>query len=273
MQTPEKTQAERKNRISLTKATGWTMLGFGAATLVVSIVYTSQILAFIGLGLIFWGGILTYIQTEEYIKETLLDATALPSLETLNQILKELDYKGKAIYLPPKYFTDPEVHRAYVPEQKEGKLPIPEQTQKQETQLFLENPKGMLITPPGAEITKLFEKTLETTFTRIDLRYLQQNMPKLFIEDLEIAQNFETEIENNKIHVKIANSVYKNLSKKSEKLSNVYSTLGCPISSAVACALAKATGKPIIIADQQTSEDGANINIEYHIIEEEQTEQ
>jgi len=35
MQNPEKTQAERKNKISLTKATGWTMLGFGAAALVV----------------------------------------------------------------------------------------------------------------------------------------------------------------------------------------------------------------------------------------------
>jgi len=180
MQNPEKIQTERKRKLSLTKVSGWTILGFGAAAIIASIFYASQILAFIGLGLTFWGVILIYIQTEEYIKEKLLDATALPPLETLNQILKELDYKGKAVYLPPKYLTTPEENKAYIPKQEEEKLPTPEQTQKQETKIFLENPNGILLTPPGAELAKLFEKTLETSFTRVDLQYLQQNMPKLF---------------------------------------------------------------------------------------------
>ena len=273
MQNPEKIQTERKRKLSLTKVSGWTILGFGAAAIIASIFYTSQILAFIGLGLTFWGVILIYIQTEEYIKEKLLDATALPPLKTLNQILKELDYKGKAVYLPPKYLTTPEENKAYIPKQEEEKLPTPEQTQKQETKIFLENPNGILLTPPGAELAKLFEKTLETSFTRVDLQYLQQNMPKLFIEDLEIAQNFDLEIKNNKIHVKIENSAYKNLNKEAENLSNLYTSLGSPISSAIACALAKASGKPIIIERQHISEDGKTIEIEYQILEGEEAEQ
>lgn len=273
MQTPQKAPDERKRKISLTKATGWTMLGFGAAALIASIVYVSQILAFIGLGLIFWGAILTYIQTEEYIKENLLDTTVLSSLVTLNQIMKELDYKGKAVYLPPKYLRDPEANKAYIPKQKEGKLPLPEQIQEQETRLFIENPQGILLTPLGAELSKLFEKMLETSFTRIDLQYLQQNMPKLFIEDLEIAQDFQMETEKNKVYVKIENSAYKNITKAAMNLSNLYNSLGCPVSSAIACALAKATGKPITIENQQTSGDGKNMEIEYRLLEEEQTTQ
>jgi len=273
MQKPEKVPAEKKQKISFAKASGWGILGLGAAALVASIIYVSQILAFIGLGLIFWGIILTYIQTEEYVKENLLDKTVLPSLATLNQMIQELDYKGKAIYLPPKYLKDPEANKAYICKQKEGKMPTPEQIQEQETKLFIENPQGILLTPPGAELAKLFEKTLETSFTRIDMQYLQQNMPKLFIEDLEIAQNFEMETEDNKVHVKIENSAYKNLTKEATNLSNLLGSLGCPLSSAVACALAKATGKPIIIENQKTSEDGRKTEIEYRIIEEEQTEQ
>jgi len=271
MQTHQKASVRKKPKISSAKATGWTMLGLGAISLVASILSVSQILAFIGLGLIFWGAILTYIQTGEYIKENLLGATVLPSLSLLNQMIEELDYQGKAIYLPPKYLKDPEASKAYIPKQKDGKLPTPEQIQEREAKLFIENPTGLLLTPAGAELTKLFEKTLETSFTRIDLQYLQQNMPKLFIEDLEIAQTFEIKTENNKVHVKIENSAYKNLSKEAKKLSNIYSALGCPISSAVACALAKATGKPIVIENQQTSEDGKNMEIEYRILEEEQT--
>lgn len=37
-------------------------------------------------------------------------------------------------------------------------------------------------------------------------------------------------------------------------------------------ALTKATGKPIIIENQRTSEDGKTIGVEYRIIEEEQKE-
>jgi hypothetical protein len=98
-------------------------------------------------------------------------------------------------------------------------------------------------------------------------------MPKLFIEDLEIAQDFEMETENNKILVKIKNSVYNTTDMKTEQPLSTYSTLGSPLSSAIACTLAKATGKPIIIEKQQTSEDGRDLTIEYRTIdEEEQTE-
>lgn len=272
MQTPPKSHPPKRHKISLAKATGWILLSLGAVALVGSILYSSQISAFIGLGLIFWGAILTYLQTEEYIKKDLLDATILPSLVTLNQTIQELDYKGKAIYLPPKYLKNPEANKAYIPKQKDGKLPTPEQVQEQENKLFIENPRGMLVTPPGAELTKLFEKTLETSFTRVDLQYLQQNLSKLLVENLEIAQNFEMETEGNKVQVKIENSAYKNLAKLDTELSNLYGSLGCPLSSAIASALAKATGKPIIIENQRTSEDGKDMEIEYCILQEEPTE-
>jgi hypothetical protein len=272
MQKTQTAPAQKKQRISLTKVIGWTMLTLGAAALIASIIYASQIPAFVGLGLTFWGAILIYIRTEEYIKENLLDTTVLPSLKTINQMLQELDYEGKAIYLPPKYNKDPEANKAYIPKQNEGKMPTPEQIQEQETKLFIENPQGMLLTPLGGELTRLFEKTLETSFTRIDLQHLQEKMPKLFIEDLEISQNFEMETKDDKVHVKIENSIYKNLTKEVERLSKIYGAMGCPIGSAIACALAKATGKPIIVESQKISEDGKQTEIEYRVLEEEQKE-
>ena len=286
MQKTQKIQAARKLRVSLTKATGLILLGLGAVFLVFSIFYASQILAFIGLGLIFWGVILTYIQNEEYIKQDLLDTTTLPLLATLNQILQELDYRGKAIYLPPKYLKDPETTKAYIPKQKDAKLPAPEQIQEQENKTFPKNPEAALIIPPGFALSKLFEKTLGTTFTKVDLEHLQQNLPKTFIHDLEIAENLEIQTKpskaakeltdsvslihskNDTIHVKIANSIYKDICKEARQLSYICGAIGCPICSAIACAITKATGKPVIIEKEQTSEDGRNIHTEYHILEE-----
>ena len=260
-------------KISPAKLTYSTLITTGTIALFTSIISTSSILAFIGLGLIFWGIIFAYIRTEEYTKKVLLDATASQQMATLNQIIQELEYKGNAIYLPPKYLKDPEANKAYISKQKETNLPAPEQIQKQETRFFIENPPGILLTPPGAGLARLFEKTFKTNFTRVDLQHLQQNMPKLFIEDLEIAKNFEMDTQNNKIRVKIENSVYKALNIETEKPSSIYSTLGSPLSSAIACVLAKSTGKPIIIEKQETSKDGRDVTIEYRILdEEEQTE-
>jgi hypothetical protein len=257
-------------KISPAKLTYSTLITTGAIALFTSIISTSSILALIGLGLLFWGIILTYIRTEEYAKKILLDTTASSQQATLNHIIQELQYKGDVIYLPPKYFRNPETHKAYIPEQKNTQLPKPEQIQKLEQGFLIEKPPAALLIPLGAELSKLFEKTLKTNFSRVDLQYLQQNMPKLFIENLEIAQDFKMEIENNKIHVKIENSVYSTLDIGTEQPLSTYPTIGSPLSSAIACTLAKSTGKPIIIEKQQISEDGRDMTIEYRILEEEE---
>ncbi len=247
--TPMKIRIPVKTKINITEFIYIGLIITGITALTLSIIYTSSILAFIGLGLLFWGVILIYIRTEEYTKKILLDATTAPSIATLNQLLDELNYKGKPIYLPPKYLNNPEAYKAYIPKQDGEKMPTPEQTQ--ENSLITKNPEGLLMTPLGAELAKLFEKRLETSFTRVDLQWLQQNMPKLLIEDLEIARDFEIKIEKDKVYTRIEKPV-----------------LDQPLSSAIACALAKASGKPITVENQQTTANGTII-IEYNIKKEE----
>jgi len=278
---------KRKARLTLQRTVGLAMLLLGLITLLLAIAYSSSIPAFIGLGLTFWGIILLYIQTEEYTKNTILNATATSLLTTLNQTIQELDYKGKAVYLPPKYLNDPEATKAYIPRLRTGKLPPPEQTQKLEAQPSQRNAQGMLITPPGAELTRLFEKTLGTAFTKMNLDDLQQALPKLLIEDLELATDLEiqqtsstvsrpvdpmitqVEIKHDRIHVKITSSAYADTCKTAQRLPTIHANIGCPLTSAIACAIAKTTGKPTTIENQQTSKDGQTTETEYRILEEE----
>jgi hypothetical protein len=279
----------KKSATKTTKAAGIIMLILGAAALTMSINYVSTILALIGLGLAFWGVTLTYIQTEEYVREAVLNATETSLLVTLSQTLQELDYRGRAIYLPPKYLNEPETTKAYIPKLYGGGLPSPEQVQKLEEQTSPRNSQGILITPPGAELAKLFESRLDTSFTRIDPDHLQENLLRVLTEDLEIASNLEMETgpsetsnqpenpttqtatESNRIRIKITSSVYKNSNTEIGGMLRINPSLGDPLTSAIACALAKATGKPVTIENQEASEDGETIDLEYRIIEEEQT--
>jgi hypothetical protein len=273
-----------KRTVSLSKTIGLILLILGTISLLGAIAYSSTIPALIGLGLIFWGIILTYIQTSEYVKARILDTTVMPLLTALDETLKTLDYTGKAVYLPPKYLNDPETTRIYISKQHNDTLPQPEITQKLELQPSHENDQGMLITPPAAELTKLFETTLGTSLLNMNLEDLQQRLPKVLIEDLEVMNDIElkpvtraetektiepSKTDYDKILVKFRTTAYKNICKRANELSAIHANVGCPLTSALASALAKTTGKPITIQNQEVSEDGATTQTEYLILKEE----
>jgi len=247
---------------------GYILLSFGIISLIPSILYESSILAFIGLGLTFWGALLLFITPTKLVKADLLNSTIISSLKTINHIISNSNLKGKAIYLPPKYLKNIKGATVFIPSKKEIILPSIEEIA--EEKIFLENPNGMCITPPGLGLTNLFEKEIGTDFIRTDITYLQNNLPKLFIEDLEIAENFEINTENSIIHVKITDSVYKNIYKETRKLSKISNSIGCPLCSSIAIALTRATGKPITIEKTEISNDGKTIEAHYKIIRETQ---
>jgi hypothetical protein len=273
----------KRRRIGLAKPASVAMLGLGAATLLLAIFYNSTLLTFVGLGLAFWGAVLLYARPERYARQAVLDVSVAPMIEALNQMIRELDYRGDPVYLPPKYFEDPENTKIYVPKQRDADLPTPEQIQKPESQLFTKTPRGMLLTPPGAELVNLFEEKLQTSFTRTDLKYLERNLPKLLIEDLEIAEDMQIDLpnsdgtirandaaapaqtKNSTVHVKITTSTYNRICKETAKTP---SSIGCPLCSAIACAIAKASGKPVTIEETKIDEDGKTIETSYSLLEE-----
>lgn len=245
---------------------GLVLLLTGVLTLAISIIFASSILAFIGLGLTFWGPLLIYLRHERYVKSKLLDPTVVSSLENLNKMVKALDYKGKAVYLPPKYLKDFKSGIVYIP--REEKVEIPPIEKIDEERTFSENPQGIFLTPPGLSLANFFEEELGTDFFRTDLPYLQKNLPKLFINNLEIARGLQIEEQNNLVNVEITDSVYKDFCSESRKLQNICGSIGCPLCSAIACSLARVTGKPVTIVKDETSEDNKTITIQYRILEE-----
>jgi hypothetical protein len=273
-------------KISLASSAIVTMLLLGTISLVASISYNSSTLAFIGLGLVFWGAILLYIKPEEYARKTVLEAALSPALTTLNQMIQEFGYKGDATYLPPKYFANPETTKICISKYKYGSLPTPEQTQLYEDQPVARTKQGLLLTPLGIQLSRLLEKSLGKSFIQADLESLQQNLPRLFIEDLEIAENLEIQSQNDTtekkgddpafviqvkkttIVAKTTKPTYGTIFKEAEEPSQRAGLIGDPICSAIAIALTKATGKLVRIADIKSSEDGNTIEATYEIIEE-----
>jgi len=243
-----------------------TMLSVGAILLALSTNFSSTIFAFVGLSLVFWGGLLLYIRPQEYVKKSLLNETVSPLLANLDKILTEAAYKGTAVYLPPKYFKDTKTSKIYMSKEENAKLPTLEEIRRRENQFLIENPEGILLTPPGAELTKMLEEKLGKNFADVTLEYLQQKLPEVF-EKIEIAEYLQIKIENERVSTTITNSVFNELCKATNP-SKMYIRIGCPVCSAIACALAKCSSRPVIIEETRLTEDTGIIETSYKILEE-----
>jgi hypothetical protein len=220
-------------------------------------------LSFIGLGLVFWGTLFLYVKSTKYVKLDLLNSTSLSTLVNIEKMLANVKANSQGIYLPPKRLQDYTSSLVFVPTKPDQALPTTKETDSKE--LETKNPAGLLITPPGLALSKLFEKELKKTFSEISLEDLQTQLQKLF-DVLQITKHLAIQAKDSSIIVTIRNHVFEDLCYETAKLELTHKTVGCPLSSALACAFAKATGKPIVIEKEEASPDHTT-TIQYKALE------
>lgn len=242
-------------------------LGFllsGVILIGLSILYESTILLLISLAITFWGSLLLYVRPIHYVKSILIDSTTISSLEALDQLINGLKYKGKCIYLPPQSLKEIKSGRVFIPRNDITMTPIIIEEKPQ--QVFVGNPDGIYLTPPGVELANLFEKELGKNFAEVSMEYLAENLPKVFIEDLEIAKNCEINIERDLATVRITGVTYDFLCQRLCGKAGICNNIGCPFCSAVACALARSTGKPVVIEENSFSKENKVVQVYYRIL-------
>jgi len=131
-----------------------------------------------------------------------------------------------------------------------------------------QNPKGILITPPGSDLMDQLEKNAKTDFTKTSLEDLCAILPQAILENFQLAKEIDMKTENNQIQLTTKDSIYTDLY-RDETLKSL-KLLGCPLASAVACAIAKATGKTVQLQQITTSPDTQTIEITYSLAEAQQ---
>jgi len=253
----------RASEFNIYRIVPYTLLALGLVSLIISAFSGLYVPAFIGLGLTFWGALLLYLTPIKYVNLELVNATASSSLANLERTLSNTETTGKGVYLPPERLKDYQSSLVFIPRKPDDPLPEPEETDLEK--LHSDNPGGILLTPPGLALSRLFENKLGTSFTETDLPYLQKRLPKLF-EELEITRNLSIQVEDNTVTVEVTTHIFKDLCEETKKLPKTQEAVGCPFSSAIACAVAKASGKPVTIEKEMQNLDGST-RITYRLLE------
>jgi hypothetical protein len=200
----------------------------------------------------------------KYVKLELLTAASSSPLRNLEELLSLTGSKSKGIYLPPKLLPDHQSSLVFIPAEEKESLP------KRKEILEAMNSRvsaGLILTPPGFALSKLLEKEAGKSFVEMDLRRLQKSLPKL-LDELEITKKANVTVEDNTVTVEAQNHIFKDLCMETTKLERTRRAVGSPFSSALGCALAKAAGKPVTIENEQQSQDGKTMTVQYRLLEE-----
>jgi hypothetical protein len=218
-----------------------------------------------------WGALFYLVRPIAYVRGSLLSATATTFYQIIDRIIKDFNIKGKGIYVPPY------PKEVYLPQHLKG---------LKETVIFLSqdahqvapsieemaigkfvtrNPKGVILIPPGSSFLDQIEKLVRTGITKMNLEDLCTTLPQLILENFQLAKEIEMKTENNQIHLKTTDSIYKNLYRQ-ENLKSVQ-LLGDPLTSTVACTIARATGKQITIQNINISPDTQTIETTFQLAE------
>ena len=257
-------------RFNSQKISSLFLIIIGGVLIVISMVYSPSTdplptTALVGLGMVFWGMIVGYISSEEYVKREVLESTNLSYLVTLKEMIQKLHPKETAVFLPIKYLSNSKSNMVYFTENKTKELHNIREMLRTETTQGL---RSRLMVAPGNELLRLFEKTLGKNFANGDFAFFETSIPRLLITGLEIAQDAKIEAEENIVKVKIKNLITSDVSSETTIYEELENSVGAPLLSAIAAALANSTNRPTVISNIKVNAIENTIEIEYLLIKE-----
>lgn len=250
-------------RIPIDKKIEFTLLTSGILGTILSIVYESTVLAFIGLTLAFWGCLFLLLVPGEYVESKMMDSLCSSSLSAIDQVISDSNCQGEAVYIP----VPREAYLPYLTRIKTEFIYIPKRNVKIEKameQAFMKNPRGLRLTPPGLGLANLMEGRCKAGFHNLDIDMLTDVLPSIAVRELEMADEFKLRLEGNRIRTVAKNPFCKDLCKEASKMHHICPNVGCPLSSSIACILTRAALKPVAI--ERCSLDNNNIETWYHLL-------
>jgi hypothetical protein len=235
------------------------LLGLGLAALAVAVLFRSTNLVFVGLGLTFWGVLLFFVQPHEYVKLDLMNTAGLSSLESIDKVLVGLGYRARGVYIP---VGEPEKAVVFVPMEQSSRIP---RSTAIKGKTLLDDPKGLLIVPPGLALSNLIEKKLGFILKNSGVEALVGNLRKVLVEDLDVVRDVEVRVEGDVVKFRLVDSKYATFCQEFDNESSG-AGLGCPLCSALACVLAIASGKPVRFEEDELSVDGRTTESSYQLL-------
>jgi hypothetical protein len=244
----------------------------GSACIALSVLYNMQILAFVGLGLTFWGAIFAFTRIGNVVEASILDKTAKSNYSTFNRIMNDYNFTAKGYYLPaypsdvtlPNYLTNLKESVVFVTNEPYFGIPSVDDIAK--SRFMSSKANGVFLTSPGYDLLTNFETQLKVDFTQISTTDLFELLPRSIVE-ANLAKTVKIKsLSENLVSLEVSPILYQSLYSTQENYRAV-DVLGCPVVSAVACALSKNFAKAVSIRELKIlGEDTLRVEVLFEVL-------
>jgi hypothetical protein len=242
----------------------------GITLIYFSTLFSTEILALIGLGLLFWGATFFLITPSGFVDARLLLTSVYSEYSSFDRLID--NFKCKKCYYVPSIYNQ-NVVNSDLKKTKDPILFLSTETAPKvfeddtffiQKKFLLSKNKEVILTPPGLGLMKLIEKK-KINLSNLGLEKMCEVLPQLMAQDFPLAKEFIMNIEDKRITVIIQKSIFKGLYSV-DKGSNSAKLFGCPIVSAIGCILAQNSGKIIAIDEIKISKDMSILKVSYGIV-------
>jgi len=232
---------------SIATVIGLLFIFSGILGILISIIYESTIVVFIGLTLILWGFLFVLVLPGKYLSTEVVDSLLISNFLALDQIIAYSNFKGNAIYIPIS-------KESYLPDALGFKNEFIYISKNDETdeitiqQAFETKQKGLRFTPPGLSLVNMMEKIEKLDFSKLDFDNINEVLPSIITDKLEISNKFEIFFDKNEVRTKITQPT-SNICTEVSKMKYICPYIGCPLISSISCILTRSYKKPVRISE------------------------
>jgi hypothetical protein len=242
----------------------------GIAIIYFSTISSSEILALIGLGSLFWGATFFLITPSGFVDARLLLSTVYSEYSSFDRIIENFECKN--CYYIPRILNQDVVERGknetrdpvmFLSAETASKI-FEDETLFVRKKFLLKKNKGIVLTPPGLGLMKLIEKK-KPNYYNMRLEKMCEFLPPLVTQDFALAKGFVMKIQDERISITLQESIYKGLY-NIDRGSNSAKLFGCPIVNAIGCILAQTSGRIATLDEIKVSKDMSTLHALYRIV-------
>jgi len=204
-----------------------------------------------GIGGVFLGVVVLTFSTSDYIKYDAFKAVVLPYVGLGRNLVNVLELKNKAVYIPP-YSNLPE-GGVFIPLHKDFDLDLAKLDRNTMfiTDVGREKEMGLLLTPLGKELMKMYESYSEMDFTNAGLHVVEN--ASAVLRSLGLAKSVTVEESEERIKVYVDGVRTNTCSKTCEQIA-------CPICSSILLSIAKSLQELILVEEFKFEEEFIEIS-------------
>jgi len=171
-------------------------------------------------------------------------------LRSFNTLTEQQVLTAPAAEAREDALTEKQKTPIFLPSEPYSKTPTGTEAMEDKTSFKMSTQDGAGAVPSGLTLAILIEKKLGFTPKNRGMKKVLSALPKVLVEDLEIARKVGIEVKGDKIHFNLADSIYSDLCKQIRE-SGRRCALDCPLCSALAITLTNASGKLVVVDEDE----------------------